>query len=325
GATYQQPNQVNGVYDFQVGIAPIPQLDKANPKVISMGPSICAFKNDDPQKMWASWLFLKHLATDDAFQAAVSMTNGYAPVTKSVLENPDYADFLAKGDSDGTKYIQAYAVKVAISQHLAMFSTEAFYGSAVAREQVGLLMQKCLSYTGADVAAAIKSAFEVAIAECKYQIGIDDPDTPEDPTKRYFNENGELYLFKDGVPTFNFVIANNAIINHLASIEDIADTLESISGADIDVKLPGEEAQDVEILIGSVTNRGDEYIIDTTNFGNDDFAVKQIGTKIAVVAATKTALEKAINYLSKEVFGIQKYNPPIDTLVMSADKNHDVK
>lgn len=169
GATYQQPNQVNGVYDFQVGINPIPQLDKANPKVISQGPSICVFKDNDPQKVLATWLFAKHLATDEVFQASVSMTNGYAPVIKSITENQVYADFLASADVDGTMNIQAYAVKVALQQSSAMFVSDAFYGSAVAREQVGLLMQKCLAYEGADVTAAIKSAFEAAVAECKYQ------------------------------------------------------------------------------------------------------------------------------------------------------------
>ena len=169
GATYQQPNQVNGVYDFQVGINPIPQLDKENPKVISQGPSICVFKDNDPQKVLATWLFAKHLATDEVFQASVSMTNGYAPVIKSITDNPVYAEFLAGAETDGTMNIQAYAVKVALEQSSAMFVSDAFYGSAVAREQVGLLMQKCLAYVGTDVAAAIKSAFEAAVAECKYQ------------------------------------------------------------------------------------------------------------------------------------------------------------
>ena len=43
GATYQQPKQTNGVYEFEVGIAPIPQVDPAKPKVISQGPSVCIF------------------------------------------------------------------------------------------------------------------------------------------------------------------------------------------------------------------------------------------------------------------------------------------
>ncbi|MBR5817552.1 MAG: extracellular solute-binding protein, partial [Clostridia bacterium] len=162
GAGYQQPNSSTGEngeikFEFEVGISVLPQVDKANPKVISQGPNVCIFKDNDPQKVLASWLFAKHLATDEMFQAEVSMSNGYVPVIESVRENTVYADFLAKGETEGTKYIQAYAVKVAIEQTNAMFVSDAFYGSAVAREQVGMLIQKCLAYEGADVKAAIKS------------------------------------------------------------------------------------------------------------------------------------------------------------------------
>ena len=168
GATYQQPNQTNGVFEFEVGITSIPQVDPAKPKVISQGPSICIFKNDDPQEVLATWLFAKFLTTDVIFQASVSMNNGYAPVIQSVKENSVYADFLS---GYSTANIQAYAVKVALDQADAYYVSPAFNGSSVARDQVGLLMQKCLASTASDLDSAIKKAFEDAVAECKYQAG----------------------------------------------------------------------------------------------------------------------------------------------------------
>ena len=172
GATYQQPNQTNGKFEFEVGIATIPQVNPEQPKVISQGPSICIFKNADPQEVLASWLFVKFLTTDVTFQGSVSMNNGYAPVIKSVKDNPAYAEFLAKAEADGTANIQAYAVKVALDQADAYYVSDAFNGSSAARDQVGLLMQKCLSTEAADVDAFIKEAFEKAVAECKYQAGM---------------------------------------------------------------------------------------------------------------------------------------------------------
>ncbi len=168
GATYQQPNQTNGKFEFEVGITSIPQVDASNPKVISQGPSICVFKNADPQEVLASWLFVKFLTTDIVFQASVSMNNGYAPVIQSVKNNKIYADYLA---SYSTSNIQAYAVKVALEQANAYYVSPAFNGSSVARDQVGLLMQKCLGLPEANLDAAIKAAFEAAVAECKYQAG----------------------------------------------------------------------------------------------------------------------------------------------------------
>ena len=168
GATYQQPSSNNGVYEFEVGITSIPQVNPAQPKVISQGPSVTIFKKSNPQEVLATWLFAKFLTTNVEFQARMSMTNGYAPVIKSVTENEIYANFLA---SASTENIQAYAVKVALEQENAYYVSPAFNGSSVARDQVGLLIQKCFTLEAPDVDKAIKDAFEASVAECKYQSG----------------------------------------------------------------------------------------------------------------------------------------------------------
>jgi len=168
GATYQQPSQTNGKFEFEVGIASIPQVNPEAPKVISQGPSLCIFKKDNPQEVLATWLFAKFLTTDVNFQARVSMNNGYAPVIKSVQQNEVYAEFLAEAS---TENIQAYAVKVALEQEKAYYASPAFNGSSVARDQVGLLLQKCFVLPDAGFDAAIKKAFADAVAECKYQAG----------------------------------------------------------------------------------------------------------------------------------------------------------
>ena len=171
GATHQRPDKVNDAYPFEVGIATIPQLNAANPKVISQGPSLCIFKKNDPQEVMASWLFVKFLCTTVEFQAEFSMASGYVPVIKSVGENPIYkGDFLDL--ADGGDYISALSAKICLEQEKAYYTSPAFNGSSTARDQVGLLMQKCLSSDwGNDAEAQIKKAFEDAIAECKYQAG----------------------------------------------------------------------------------------------------------------------------------------------------------
>ena len=168
GATYQQPTVTNGKPEFEVGIVPIPQVDPANPKVISQGPSLCIFKNADPQEVLASWLLVKFLTTEVEYQATYSMNNGYTPVTQAVMRNEIYQEFL---NSANTTSITAYAVKVAISQSAAFYESPAFNGSAVSRDQVALLMQKCLSGETNDVDAFLLQAFKDAVSECKYQSG----------------------------------------------------------------------------------------------------------------------------------------------------------
>ncbi len=171
GATHQRPDKVNDSYPFEVGIATVPQLNPAEPKVISQGPSLCIFKKANPQEVLASWLFVKYLTTTVEFQAEFSMASGYVPVIKSVGDNEVYkTQFLDL--ANGGDFISALSAKVCLAQESAYYTSPAFNGSSTARDQVGLLMQKCLSADwGSDVDAQLKKAFADAVSECKYQAG----------------------------------------------------------------------------------------------------------------------------------------------------------
>ena len=169
GATHQRPaKNAEGEYPFEVGIASIPQVDAANPKVISQGPSLCIFQSDNPQEVIASWLFVKFLTTNVEFQAEFGMASGYVPVLKSVSQIPAYADFMA--NADGGNNIAALSAKVCLEQEAAYYTSPAFNGSSEARDQVGALMNKCLTLKGDNVEAQIEDAFEDAIDECEYAV-----------------------------------------------------------------------------------------------------------------------------------------------------------
>ena len=167
GATHQRPSKEDDKYPFEVGIASIPQMNSANPKVISQGPSVCIFKKGDPQEVIASWLFVKFLTTSVEFQAEFSMASGYVPVLKSVEQNEVYAEFLSK--ADGYDYVAALSAKVCLAQEAAYYTSPAFNGSSKARDQVGALIPKVLAGDpGSDLIAFINKAFADAIYECKY-------------------------------------------------------------------------------------------------------------------------------------------------------------
>ena len=166
GAKHQRPTIVDGKYPFEVGIAPIPQVDASNPKVISQGPSLCIFGKENDQEVIASWLFVKYLTTTVEFQAEFGIASGYVPVIKSVSENPVYAKFLAS--ADGGNNIAALSTKVCLEQADAYYTSPAFNGSSAARDQVGIIMTKCIPTTEKDLDAYIKKAFADAVAECEY-------------------------------------------------------------------------------------------------------------------------------------------------------------
>ena len=169
GASYQMSNNdtTDGSFAFEVGVAPIPQYDANNKKVISQGPSLCILKDGDTsdQEILASWLFVKFLCTNVDFQAEFSMASGYMPVLKSVTENEAYAAWLAKGN--GYEYLVAKCVQVGIDGRDTYFVSPAFNGSSTARTEVGALLLKCLSAEG-DINSIIDEAFQDAIDECEY-------------------------------------------------------------------------------------------------------------------------------------------------------------
>lgn len=178
GALYQCPDSYinqNGqtVYPFEVGVAMIPQIDPANPKVVLQGPSLCMFKKSDPQEMAATWLFMKFLTSNPELQAVFSLQSGYSPTIKDLDEKlPVYADILEM--ADGNANLQCTVLKQCLAQQDAMFATPAFLGSDAARDAVGLLMQSCFVGRPADgqsVADFIKGEFSRAINGLQYDYG----------------------------------------------------------------------------------------------------------------------------------------------------------
>ena len=166
GASYQRPEN----NAFEVGVAPIPQSNADNMKVISQGPSLCLLRSDNSQETIAAWLFMKYLVTNEVFQAEFSMTSGYMPVTASAKNNEVYkTQFLDK--ADGGTNLPALVVKVALDQTDRYFTSDAFVGSSIARSQVGALLAACMSKATDNVDAMIDEQFQKAYDECKYMGG----------------------------------------------------------------------------------------------------------------------------------------------------------
>ncbi len=174
GASHQTPPVVDNNYAFEAGIAPIPQVDPSKPKAISQGPSLCIFDQngdsddfDNAQEVIASWLFVKFITTDATFQASFSMVSGYMPVINSAKEIPAYAEWL--DGANGTDKLVAKVIKTALDNTDYYFVSPAFNGSSKARDQVGVLLQYCLTNSpanGESVDDFILEAFKKAINEC---------------------------------------------------------------------------------------------------------------------------------------------------------------
>ena len=155
--------------------------------------------------------------------------------------------------------------------------------------------------------------------------GCDEPVAPT-PSAGTFNENGELFLFKDSTPTFKFVYGEDAA-TFMPMLEELATAIQKSTKDKAIPAVVGEnsEVSEIEILVGTVTNRGDMYKINKYDYGNTGYAVKQVGTKLVVIGGSDDALEKAISHLKNTVFGIKKNTPAFGDFVMTEKKTYEVK
>ncbi len=175
GSSYQTPSlDSNGKDPFEVGVAMVPQMseNEADYKVLQQGPSVCIFKQNDPQEVAASWLLAKFLTTSIGYQASASTNNGYTPVIKTVLENEYFqADLEAAKQSTLNADLPKKTISQALSQMEYYYTSPAFNGSSAAREYVGYLMESCLSGSlGSQTAAQfIASVFEDTIDTLQYK------------------------------------------------------------------------------------------------------------------------------------------------------------
>ena len=128
--------------EFETAVRPVPQFDPEHPKMISQGPSVCIFNQEDPQEVLASWLFTQFLLSNDV-QIAYAQTEGYVPVTRKAQQDPVYRDYLARiGEDNDLHYrtkIEAAQLLMDNTEHT--FVTPVFNGSASLRNAAGQMIE----------------------------------------------------------------------------------------------------------------------------------------------------------------------------------------
>lgn len=167
GASYQEPPKANDQPLFEVGITGIPQVstDTTKHKVISQGPSLCLFKDSNPQEVAASWLLIKFLTTNIEFQSKYSIQSGYAPVIGAAKEDPIYKSWLSA--ANGFNNLQALCVQTTVNHEYAYFTSPAFNGSSKARSESENMMTDIMVYAGTDVKNKAGELLAAALAACK--------------------------------------------------------------------------------------------------------------------------------------------------------------
>ena len=149
GATWIGPNgplvdiPEDQVADVETVVMEIPQYNPEKPAMISQGPSVCVFNQEDPQEVLASWLFAQFLLTNKV-QISYAQTEGYAPVTTKAQQSEEYRDYLSRAGEDNDLYykIKLDATKLLLDNISDTFVTPVFNGSTSLRNAAGQMIEE---------------------------------------------------------------------------------------------------------------------------------------------------------------------------------------
>ena len=110
--------------------------------MISQGPSVCLFNQEDPQEVLASWLFAQFLLTNKV-QVGYSQTEGYLPVTTKAQQSEEYMDYVNRSgeDNDLHYWVKLKAAKILQENTENTFVTPVFNGSASLRDAAGQMIE----------------------------------------------------------------------------------------------------------------------------------------------------------------------------------------
>jgi len=142
-------------------------------------------------------------------------------------------------------------------------------------------------------------------------------DMPKDPVT-------SLLLIDQGYPDFQFVIAATGFPSSARDTlkNDVLKELNEKLEFDVEMVIENskdDEEMEMEVLVGDVTSRGDDYKFDRHNLGKDGYVIKIVGKKIIINAGSDEALVLAIEEFADKILGIDE--DEIGDVTMTSEDN----
>ena len=128
-------------------------------------------------------------------------------------------------------------------------------------------------------------------------------------------------LIEDGVPSFRFVVGSDIGSESNKVLETLIKDLKKL---DIEIQKVNESvegAQDVEVLIGTVTTRGEDCRTDKHALGSKGYVIKIVGSKIVINAGSDKQLALAIEEFGNDILGLADDPEELTDVVMTSEQN----
>ena len=158
---------------------------------------------------------------------------------------------------------------------------------------------------------------------CSHEDGDNDGKCDKCQSDLGTTAGGSAVLVSGGNAGFQVVIGS-AAKEARTKIEAFVENINEL--VDNDVTIVNDlatNAQDVEIIFGSVNNRGDAFKVDEHYLGYKGFAIKVIGSKVQILAGSASKYEDAIKHLTKNVMGITNKTKELTDVTMTGDQAYE--
>ena len=138
----------------------------------------------------------------------------------------------------------------------------------------------------------------------------------DDPTPA-----GGLALIKDGKAQFKVVVGSNLTGSSLRLVDTMIKDLKDL-GIEVEKVSDTESTvSEVEVLIGDVTSRGDQYKYDRYSLGEKGYVCKVVGTKVIIHGGSDLKLDSAIEHFTKNILGLKDGTQSLTNVTMTNEMN----
>ena len=140
---------------FEVGTAPVPQIKDGKAVYYSKGEDYCMFANASLEEQVAGWLLIKYLSEPEN-NTTWYIKSGNLPVRRSMLEQPEYKEWLESKEGDAS-YYKAQAVNAVLQIQDQMTFERVIPNSSKLSEACGTMWMSVM-VGGADAETALSEA-----------------------------------------------------------------------------------------------------------------------------------------------------------------------
>ena len=133
-------------------------------------------------------------------------------------------------------------------------------------------------------------------------------------------EIADVALIEDGVAKFQFVVETGVSSDVVKAVDKLIKALKEYDVEVLKVNDKEDTKQDVEVLIGDVTTRGDAYKIDKYALGPKGYVIKIVDSKILINAGSHAQLADAVEAFGDDILGLADEPDELYDVVMSAEQ-----